>query len=119
MALCRFSDYQCDLYIFQSDRGIECYVAARRFENEPRPPATPTDADEEQWAQFWRDYGVHTAEIEAAQLLPIGLPADGAGETFGTWRDLLTHVLHLRSLGYQVPDWVIKEIQQEIEEEAA
>lgn len=35
MALCRFSDYQCDLYIYESALGIECHVARSRYENEP------------------------------------------------------------------------------------
>lgn len=31
MALCRFSDRDCDLYIYESLFGIECYVAAARL----------------------------------------------------------------------------------------
>lgn len=113
MALCRFSDFQCDLYIYESERGIECYVATQRYENEPEPPAFPPGVDTAQWDLFWRDYQAYKAEIEAARLAPIGLPADGTGETFGDWGQVLAHVLHLRSLGYQVPDWVINSIKEE------
>lgn len=115
MAICRFSDYQCDLYIYESALGIECYVARSRYENEPEPPPFPAGVDEREWAQFWIDYGEHKAQIEAARLLPIGLPADGTGEIFSTWSELLAHVREIKALGYQVPDWVIESIEAEKE----
>lgn len=31
MALCRFSDSNCDLYIYESAFGIDCHVAAARL----------------------------------------------------------------------------------------
>ena len=113
MALCRFSDYQCDLYIYESALGIECHVARSRYENEPEPPSFPAGVNEAEWAQFWRDYEAYRSQIDAARLLPIDLSADGTWEIFSTWGELLDHVRHLKSLGYQVPDWVINSINEE------
>lgn len=112
MAICRLSDYQCDLYIYESDAGIACHVGARRYVDEPEPPSITEliDGDIEKWT---RQYAAYRQALEGCEREPIGLSHDGEFRIFETWRDLLTHVIELRVLGYQVPDWVTEEIRRE------
>lgn len=119
MALCRWLDYRCDLYIYESALGIECHVAARRYENEPEPPPFPVGEDEAEWAAFWEAWAVYAGAVDASHLIPIDGPHDGEFRVFSTWSDLFVHVLDLKAAGYQVPDWVLGEIAEEVKEAVA
>ena len=119
MALCRFSDYQCDLYIYESEQGIECHIAYRRRVNEPKPPVMPIgkDADNPLWNTFWANYEAYHDKLDECALVEIRLPYAGESRTFGEWGQLLEFVTELKELGYEVPDWVIEEIKEENETE--
>lgn len=114
MALCRFSDYKCDLYIYESQNGIECHVAARRYVDEPKPPRLPAGEGESAWDRWAVDYAEHCAKLEELESVSIGLPQDGTSRTFGDWAGLLAFVAELRELGYSVPDWVVESIEVEV-----
>lgn len=114
MALCRWSDYRCDLYIYESDWGIECHVAWRRRLGEPEPPLIPVGGDDEAWQVWHKAFVVYEEQLLAAPLERIGLPHDGESRTFGEWGELLAYVTGLKGLGYGVPDWVIEEIKEEV-----
>lgn len=117
MALCRFSHYQCDLYIYESRYGIECHVAASRHVNEPEP--IPTSLLLEDPAEFHRLYVEQLDLIETLETESIDLPHAGESHTFGEWSELLEFVTELKESGYQVPDWVIEAIHEEMAEETA
>ena len=124
MALCRFSDYQCDLYIFQAQGGIVVMVAAVRYEDELPPPEWPDPAADAsrsaaEWETFWRAYYDYRARLEACRRVPIALPHDGDYRRLGTWGEVLDYVTGLKALGYNVPGWVIDEIAGEIDDAAA
>lgn len=119
MALCRWLDYRCDLYIYESSLGIECHVATRRYENEPEPPPFPVGEDEAEWAGFREAWAAYAGAVDASHLIPIGGPHDGAFTIFSTWSDLFVYVLDLKAAGYQVPDWVLGEISEEVKEAVA
>jgi hypothetical protein len=119
MTLCRWSDYRCDLYIYESAFGIECHVAARRYENGPEPPPFPVGGDEAEWAGFWEAWAGYAEAVDASHLIPIGGPHDGEHTVFSTWSDLSVYVIGLKAAGYQVPAWVIEEIEEEVKEAVA
>lgn len=116
MAICRFSDFGCDLYIYESDAGIVCHVAGLRYVGEP-PPAMPWTRldDEEVMDAYFIARRQYLAMLDDAPRAPIGLPHDGEYRTFGTWGELREYVTGLKALGYQVPDWVFREIEAEME----
>ena len=113
MSLCRWSDYKCDLYIYESERGIECHIAYRHVVDEPKPPAMPFDGDDKDWAKYWPLYHQYSAEYDSREKEPIGLTHAGESRTFGDWSDLLSFVTELKAIGYDVPDWVIESIKEE------
>lgn len=121
MAICRFSNYQCDLYIFEAQEGIVVMVAAVRYEDEPPPPEwrdigeTPGQSG----VAFWRAQTDYRARLEACRRVPIGLPHDGDYRRLGTWGEVQDYVTGLKALGYNVPDWVIDEIAGEIDDATA
>lgn len=121
MSICRFLDYRCDLYIYESAQGIECHVAANRRVDEPKEPDWPIcrSDDDEAVAQYFADYREFMSNLEACEIVKIGLPYDGDWRTFAEWSELLEYVLMLKETGYWVPDWVIESIREEVTEEDA
>lgn len=112
MAICRWSDYRCDLYIYEGQDGIRCHVAHRRYVDEPEPPAVPpADGDDGVWRAWHAAYLAYRERLAATPLEPIGLPYAGESKSFGDWAGLLAYVVGLRELGCWVPDWVVGEIE--------
>lgn len=113
MALCRWSDFRCDLYIYESNGGIQCHVAHRRYVDEPEPPVVPVpvDGDDAAWRAWHAAYLAYTEQLAATPLEPIGLPYAGESKSFGDWGALLEYVLMLKGVGYWMPDWVVEEIE--------
>ena len=120
MALCRFSDYQCDLYILETHEGIAVMVAAVRYEYEPPPEWRDIgETPGESGAAFWQAQADYRARLEACRRVPIALPHDGDYRLIGTWNEVQDYVTGLKALGYNVPGWVIDEIAGEIDDAAA
>lgn len=115
MALCRLSDYQCDLYIYETAEGIVCNVATRHLENEPEPLSFCELIEGRMTAaEFTAAYKARSDVIDSLPLINIDLPHAGEFRTFGTWGELLEYVNELKALGHRVPDWVIENIRQEV-----
>lgn len=115
MAICRWSDYQCDLYIYESSFGFECYVAAKRYEDEPEPPPLPAGDDNADWLSWQRLYQEYLKRLKACSLVPVALPHAGEAKVFQAYGELLDYVVELKSIGFLVPDWVIEDIKEENE----
>lgn len=115
MAYSRF--LQSDVYVYADVSGVwVTHVASVRFRS-GRPPALDFSTIETAQAtvaaqRAWLDRNF-------SQLIPIGLPHDGA--TFqdpdpGACADRLEG---LKALGYEVPDYAIAELRAEAAEEPA
>lgn len=109
MSYCRFStdDYQCDLYVYDSDQGVEVSVASVRYQyQEPLPEDVPME-DFPVWIERYKKV---MAMVECAERVPIGLPHDGGYFTFDSHEDAADFVEKLGALGYQfppeLPEWL-------------
>lgn len=109
MSYCRWStdNFTCDLYCYEDcSGGWTTHVAARR--------RTPEYTELPDWTK------VDAAELDewgAKSFVDIGLPHDGESFNDPTLEDFLARVTSLRDMGYVVPDRVIENIKQEIEDE--
>lgn len=120
MSYCRWSsdNWKCDLYCYEDVMGcFTTHVASNRVVGDPPAVVVPPHpATPEQIQQFMADHRAQMAFLEATPHAPIGLPHDG--ESFGDL-DLLSfldRVMHLRDVGYHVPQFVIDDITLEIAE---
>lgn len=118
MSYCRWSsdNFQCDLYIYEDVfGGWTIHVASRRTDPKAVIPEVPPFSEET--AQEWlKAYRAHMDAIHAADLIPIGLPHDGAHFNEPTREATLDRVRELRGLGYRCPDHVEERLLAEIEE---
>lgn len=87
MSFCRWSslDYQCDVYVFGSNRGFETHVAGRRRvvpEGTFPPPLTVGPGDPE-WPQQWVDrHNAVMAIMDDDRFAWVALPEPVAGESY-------------------------------------
>ena len=101
----------CDVYVYESDDGLEVHVASHRRPEGSVPTVTAslfTDPGE-----FARQHDVQMAALKGVPLYVIGLSRDGQSYTVqspGECADLLED---LSSEGYKVPDDVIAELRSE------
>lgn len=119
MSYCRWStdDFGCDLYCYQDvSGGWTTHVASnKRVYTVPVPPpvAWAPNSDNAAWVE--RDQQMSALKEGAGYaLVPIGLPCDG--ETFHdpTLTEFRDRIVSLRAMGYQCPDSVLAEIDEEI-----
>lgn len=118
MSWCRFSticdnNRSSDLYIFESDYGIEVHVAHSRLLNEELAPQVPAfwDTTADEWLRA--NEARRAWESENCQRVNIDL--EHAGETFiFELKDHLTLFLDkLRYLGYNFPVYVYDYLEDE------
>lgn len=119
MSYCRWSsdNWRCDLYCYEDvSGGFTTHVAGNRVVGEiPRDPSVlelvrGTISDEEWLTQ-------HRAALkflETAERRPIGLPHDGESFNDPDLPSFLKRVTDLRAMGYNIPDYVFDEIQEEL-----
>lgn len=114
MSYCRWSSYnwKCDIYAYEGEDGFITHVARNRIVGEV--PNIPYTLDIE---DFTKAYQVQIAFLETAQREPIGLPYDGQTFTDGDLQCFLVRLLCLKTCGYNVPDWVIANVREEMKEE--
>ena len=120
MSYCRWSsdNWQCDVYCYESADGFTTHVAGNKTV-EPPP--------DDQWADFVagritpEEFGVkHQAAmdfLETAERKPIGLPYDGQSFSDPDLESFLARLLHLKETGYNVPEFVINNVREEITED--
>lgn len=116
MSWCRWSsmEFSCDLYVFESNAGVEVHVAGRRYviDRSSLPPG----------GQFgsaaWRER--HQAlgdRLRACQddddFEPIELPHAGESRVFATPVEAADWIDELEDLGYVVPPGMTDEWREE------
>ena len=115
MAYCRWSsdNGKCDVYVYSDVFGGYTTHVARQ---KPDRNLVPKEPD---WASFSSNEERHKASMAWGEALvmaykPIGLAHDG--ETFNDpdLQSLLNRLLHLRTVGYHVPDSVLERIKGEM-----
>lgn len=123
MSYCRWSSdqFQSDIYCYESDRGYEIHIAARRAVSDQPRPARQCEGvsfDDPRWVELsLADWKAISAWLDAARREEIQLPH--AGETFieDTPGECADHLRHLRELGYYVPQHAIDALDEEAAEE--
>lgn len=118
MSYCRWScdNFSCDLYCYESVYGgWTTHVARSKVVGDiPEVPALGSCTPEE-WLVFHRaqmDY------LETAKRAPIGLEHDGEDFNDPDLQSFLERLKYLRGVGYNFPDYVLANVEQEIAEEA-
>jgi len=61
-------------------------------------------------------YKAQAKALDKSELVPIGLPEDGKSFNDPDLESFLERVKWLKGLGYNVPDYVVEEIQEEMRE---
>ncbi len=114
MSYCRWSDcgFQSDVYAYESSDGFVVHMASSRYtvpipEHDFSSPEAMNRANAERKEAF-----ANTPRV------PIGLPHDGDTFYCGSLEILLARLLHLREVGYRVPDHAIELVTEEMNEEA-
>lgn len=114
MSFCRWSsdNWRCDVYSYEDCAGgFTTHVAGNRIEGEIPEVPNMLDVDNKTWLK------AHQKQMDflkTAEHKPIGLPCDG--ETFNDpdLLSFLTRLKDLKEMGYNVPPWVIEEVQAEL-----
>jgi hypothetical protein len=90
--------HRCDIYAYESDSGFEVHVASRRYviPDDVQPPTY----DDPEWINKWKAWG---ELLRDAELVPIGLPFDGASYRFDTENEMFACLAELALAGYNVP----------------
>jgi len=112
VSYCRWSsdDWRSDLYVYESDQGVEIHVASNRKPQaffDALPPRVPCDPHDEAVFARWFERGQDVrALLDAYESEPIGLPHDGQSFTVDI-EDAAGAVAALALIGYHVPDGVV------------
>lgn len=116
------NDFQCDVYVYEAEEGFVIHVASNRItwlvDLPPHYEWEEGGFDFDQWYARSRIMSDLIDDETTHTRAPIGLPHDG--ETFSyieTPGECATQLVELRDMGYQVPDSVIKDLQEEETEE--
>lgn len=118
MSYCRWSsdDYQCDVYVYESDRGFETHVAARRrVFKVPLPPPEPFTI-ENVVAWHARYKAVLALMDDEASCEWVNLPEAVAGESFtdATAGECADRLERLRDeYGLNVPQYAVDSLREE------
>jgi len=121
MSYCRWSsnDFQCDVYVYESDMGFVIHVASNRLTwlvPLPKPYTGYGDEfDFENWYHRHRTVMDLMDDETTHTRAPIGLPHDGETFVEDSPGRAATKLSELQALGYQVPDGVITDLLEEIE----
>ena len=111
MSFCRFSsaDWSCDLYCYESCMGgITTHVAGNRVVGKvPKVPII-TRTSPDRWLAAHKK---QMAFLDTAKHKTIGLPLDGQTFNDPTYEKFLDRLFELREMGYNFPDYVIKEVK--------
>lgn len=117
MSYCRWSslDFQCDLYIYESDSGFEVHVAShRRVFAEPLPGRLPMPGDPDYDLGPWIERHQQVMQlVDRAELVPIGLPHDGESLLCDGPGECADTVERLLALGYVAPGGLVAALRDE------
>jgi len=115
MSYCRWSsdNWMCDLYCYENSDGYITHVAGGRRTRGPKPTMAEVFKCRDSSASM-ELYKQHNADLETIEHKPIGLPHDGKSFTDSTLEEFKATVNMLKEAGYNVPDHVLEEIDDEI-----
>jgi len=120
MSYCRWSsdDFHCDLYCYASSQGYTTHIASNRVIGDVPHVDWESFLDKRVSAkEFVAQHNAQHEFLMNAKREPIGLEEDGKSYDDPDLESFLLRVLHLKALGYQVPEYVTKTIIEEINEE--
>ncbi len=117
MSYCRFSsdDFQCDVYVYESDMGYEVHVANYKT-NFHEPTPAPIKLTPENILEYVDRVNKVLEMLEKADKQPIGLPHDGESYCFDTALQAANCLIQLKVVGYRVPQCAIDSLLEESEE---
>lgn len=114
MSYCRWSsdNWKCDLYCYADcGGGYTTWVAGRKHKGDiPKLPPLGSIGMEE-WHLI---YTKQKEFLDTAEMEDIGLKYDGQNFNDPDLRAFLKRLLHLKETGYNVPDFVIEGIKEDI-----
>jgi len=116
VSYCRWSsdDHQCDVYVYESDRGFVTHVAANRWVfAEPMPDPVPVGTTETEVLRWLERGRAVSAILDRSTTDPIGLPHDGEDLTDPNPGACADRLETLRALGYRVPQFAIDALREE------
>ena len=118
MSYCRWSsdDWQCDIYAYEDVYGgYSIHVASNRRVNIENIPKADHIKDIPKWIE------AHKKQMEWLdknnELKKIGLPYDGESFREPNLESFKKRMLQLRKTGYNFPDYVLEQIDDELFEE--
>ena len=131
MSYCRWSsnNWKCDLFCYEDvSGGITTHVAGNRVVGEVPEVSLrllqykPVSVTEEILTRMrheefkeWTEANERQQKfLDTCQRVPIGLPYDNQSFNDPTYEDFLARLMHLRSVGYRFPDYVIEEVEDDI-----
>jgi hypothetical protein len=104
--------------VYDSEEGINIHVAANRYISEtPRPElpkSTDNSEDDSKLFEYWEQCDIW---VRKAQTEKIGLPFDGKNYVFGDIEEAVLKLKELRATGYRVPQYVVDELIENLNEE--
>jgi hypothetical protein len=116
MSYCRWSsdDHKCDVYVYEHcDGGYVTHVASKRYTADTPCPTTPKEWGTMPTELFADALAAQRTWLDAATLVPIGLPHDGESFSDDTPGECAARLESLRALGYIVPQYAIDALKEE------
>ena len=126
MSYCRWSSdgMKCDVYVYESEYGYVCHVAARKIVNLHEAPECPSlydiprgddnkITDEATQAFMVKHKAWHKWLEESAIHDNIGLEFDGETFNTDTATSMANELVMLKEMGYQVPQYAIDSLYEE------
>jgi len=118
MSYCRFSndDYQCDVYVYESCYGgFDTHVATyRKVFKEPIPEIIPFDTEHQK--EWFKRHQKIMKMCGAADRVKIELPNDGESFNHNTAKECADNLVELKEAGYNVPQYAIDALNEEVTE---
>lgn len=113
MSWCRWSslNFTCDLYVYESEAGVELHVAAKHpdidLDGVPAPVSIVDDMD------AWRlRHEEVQRRLDAATHDAITLPHAGESHTFDTLHEAADFIDTLDRLGYVIPPKMTEQMRE-------
>jgi len=119
VSYCRWSSdrFQCDVYVYESDSGFVTHIATRRSEKSPVIPWKTIKWPVIGRFRWWLYNRRYRHWSDNRTMVDIGLECDGESYNHDTAGECATHLEHLKSLGYMVPQYAIDALWEEDEDE--
>lgn len=119
MSYCRFSsdNWKCEVYCYESSSGFVTWVASNKVVGEvPLLDWSLMDDihDSDATTLFMVQYNAQMEWLRTAERRPIGLAHDGKSFDDPDRESFLKTLLMLKEAGYNVPQYVIDEVSEEI-----